>query len=39
MAVAPDGRRFLVLAPADGSKPLEVVVNWPALLKRGSGGE
>ena len=31
-AVAPDGKRFLVLSPAGGSQPLEVVVNWPALL-------
>ena len=32
-AVAPDGKRFLVQIPAGGSQPLEVVVNWPALLK------
>ncbi len=32
-AVAPDGKRFLVLAPAGGSQSLEVIVNWPALLK------
>ena len=31
--VAPDGKRFLVLTPVGGSQPLEVVVNWPALLK------
>ncbi len=38
-AVAPDGKRFLVLTPTGGSQPLEVVVNWPALLKKGSGPE
>jgi hypothetical protein len=32
-AVAPDGKRFLVALPAGGSQPLEVIVNWPALLK------
>ena len=32
-AVAPDGKRFLVLTPVGGSQPLEVIVNWPALLK------
>lgn len=32
-AVAPDGQRFLVPAPAGGAQPLEVIVNWPALLK------
>ena len=33
--VAPDGKRFLLLAPAGQQQapPLEVVVNWPALLK------
>ena len=38
-AVAPDGKRFLVLAPAGGSQPLEVIVNWPALLKKGTSAE
>ena len=38
-AVAPDGKRFLVLVPVGGSQPLEVVVNWPALLKKGASGE
>ncbi len=38
-AVAPDGKRFLVLTPVGGSQPLEVVVNWPALLKQASTGE
>jgi dipeptidyl aminopeptidase/acylaminoacyl peptidase len=37
--VAPDGKRFLVSVPAGGSQPLELVVNWPALLKKGSGEE
>jgi hypothetical protein len=35
-AVAPDGKRFLVMALAGGSEPLEVVTNWQALLKQGS---
>ena len=34
-----DGKRFLVLTPAGGSQPLEVIVNWPALLKKGVAGE
>ncbi len=38
-AVAPDGKRFLVSTPAAGSQPLEVIVNWPALLKKGASGE
>jgi hypothetical protein len=33
--VAPDGQRFLVrAAPETGSQPLQVIVNWPALLKK-----
>ena len=34
--VAPDARRFLLLANAgkDQASPLDVVVNWPALLKK-----
>ena len=34
--VAPDGQRFLLLANAGQGQaaPLDVVVNWPALLKR-----
>ena len=32
-SVSPDGKRFLVSLPVGGSHPLEVVVNWPALLK------
>ncbi|MBL8291166.1 MAG: PD40 domain-containing protein [Bryobacterales bacterium] len=38
-SVAPDGRRFLVLTPAGGSQPLEVVANWQALLKKRASGE
>jgi len=34
---APDGQRFLVRAPVDTVRPLTVVVNWPALLKKVSG--
>lgn len=37
-AVAPDGKRFLVTQEG-GSQPLEVVVNWPALLKPGASQE
>lgn len=35
-SVGPDGKLFLVLVPASGSQPLEVIVNWPALLKKGA---
>ena len=35
--VAPDGNRFLVRAtPQQASPPLNVIVNWPALLKKGT---
>ena len=35
-AVAPDGKRFLVRVPVgSAAQPLEVIVNWPALLKKG----
>jgi hypothetical protein len=35
--VAPDGQRFLVLAtPGQQAQPLTVIVNWPALLKKGT---
>jgi hypothetical protein len=36
-----DGRLvlFYEVAPAGESQPLEVVVNWTALLKQGSGRE
>jgi Tol biopolymer transport system component/predicted Ser/Thr protein kinase len=34
---APDGQRFLVRAgPQRAGQPLTVIVNWPALLKKGS---
>jgi Tol biopolymer transport system component/tRNA A-37 threonylcarbamoyl transferase component Bud32 len=34
-----DGQRFLVRAvPQQASPPLTVVVNWPALLKKGTAG-
>jgi serine/threonine protein kinase len=34
--VAPDGKRFLLLAPAGKNEapPIDVVVNWPALLRK-----
>ena len=34
--VAPDAKRFLLLANAgkDQAPPLDVVINWPALLRR-----
>jgi Tol biopolymer transport system component len=38
-SVAPDGKRFLVAAPVGGAQPLEVVVNWTALLKKGAAAE
>jgi hypothetical protein len=35
-----DGKRFLVRAlPQQASPPLTVIVNWPALLKRGSAAQ
>jgi len=34
--VTPDGQRFLVSEPAASSEPLTVIVNWPALLKKGA---
>jgi Tol biopolymer transport system component/predicted Ser/Thr protein kinase len=33
--VAPDGQRFLISDVAPSSEPLTVIVNWPALLKKG----
>ena len=34
-AVAPDGKRFLVSVPVQSAgQPLEVILNWPALLKK-----
>ena len=39
-AVAPDGKRFLVQALREtGSQPLEVILNWPALLKSKVGSQ
>jgi hypothetical protein len=33
--VALDGQRFLVrTSPREAAKPLTVIVNWPALLKK-----
>jgi len=34
--VAPDGKRFLLLVPAakNSAPPIDLVVNWPALLKK-----
>jgi hypothetical protein len=36
--VAADGRRFLVRATPQrqSAQPLNVIVNWPALLKKGA---
>jgi len=34
--VAPDGQRFLVNDLAASPEPLNVIVNWPALLKEGA---
>jgi Tol biopolymer transport system component/predicted Ser/Thr protein kinase len=35
-----DGQRFLVRAvPQQASPPLAVIVNWPALLKKGAAGQ
>ena len=31
-----DGQRFLINTPSDPSQPLNVIVNWPALLKKRS---
>ena len=36
----PDGQRFLVRAtPAQAGQPLTVIVNWPALLKKGAAAQ
>jgi len=34
--VAPDGKRFLILVPAGKNEtpPIDVVVNWPMLLRK-----
>jgi hypothetical protein len=38
--VAPDGQRFLVRAtPQQAAQPLTVIVNWPALLKKGAAAQ
>ena len=31
---APDGQRFLTTVPESGPEPLNVIVNWPSLLKK-----
>ena len=39
-AVSPDGQRFLVQIPVEtAARPLEVIVNWPALLKKAGSTE
>jgi len=39
--VAPDGQRFLVRAipQQQTAQPLTVIVNWPALLKKGAAAQ
>lgn len=37
--LAPDGKRFLALTPVGASQPLDVVINFPALLKPGAAKE
>ncbi len=37
--LAPDGKRFLILKPVGGAQPLEVEVNWVALLNKGAPNE
>ena len=37
--VSPDGRRFLVRTPVQSSPSLNVIVNWPALLKKGTAAQ
>ena len=34
--VTPDGQRFLVRMPDPTPHPLNVIVNWPSLLKSGT---
>jgi hypothetical protein len=34
-----DGQRFLVRALPQQAPPLRVIVNWPALLKKGATGQ
>ena len=40
-AAAPDGQRFLVRATPQqqAAEPLTVIVNWPALLKKGTAAQ
>jgi hypothetical protein len=33
-AVTADGERFLIAEPVDATRPITVVLNWPALLER-----
>jgi len=35
--LTPNGQRFLVRATPQAAQPLTVIVNWPALLKKGAG--
>lgn len=35
--ITPDGQRLLVSGIASSPEPLNVIVNWPALLKKGTG--
>jgi hypothetical protein len=39
--VAPDGRRFLVRASPEKQlgHPLTLIVNWPALMKKGAAAQ
>jgi hypothetical protein len=37
--MAPDGQRFLVNMPDPMPHPLNVIVNWPSLLKSGPTGQ
>jgi eukaryotic-like serine/threonine-protein kinase len=37
--VAPDGQRILVNDSAASAEPLNVIVNWPALLKKGAASK
>jgi hypothetical protein len=39
-AVAPDGKRFLARKTIEtGGQPLQVILNWPELLKKAAGKE
>jgi Tol biopolymer transport system component len=37
--VAPDGQRFLVRAAPQAGQPLTLIVNWPALMKKGAAAQ